>query len=295
MSEMNFVVDKEKCIHCGLCAKDCSVMAIGLGKDKTPRVLPGGKDRCFKCQHCMCICPVGAISIMGKNPDSSPIIENKVIPENLLNLMQSRRSCRHYKKENVSKENIEKLKNVLNYAPTGCNDRGLHFAIIDDIDIMNNFREKVNSKILNVINKKSIKPVVEKFGGIAKMLVNGEDVLFRGAPHMIVVSVDKSSSCKNIDPIIALSYFELYANSLGLGTCWCGFVYWALTFLPELQGQLKIPSTHKLAYVMLFGNPENKYKRCTQPNSYPITIVEDGEDRKLSFIEKFTRIIENIK
>ncbi|MCI1273709.1 MAG: nitroreductase family protein [Clostridiaceae bacterium] len=274
MTEMKFVVDKEKCIHCGLCVKDCSVMAIGLGENKTPKVLPGGESRCFRCQHCMCICPVGAISIMGKNPENSPSIKDEVTSEELLNLMQSRRSCRHYKQENVSEEDIKKLKNVLNYPPTGCNDRGLHFAIIDNIDVMNKFRDKVNSAIVNAVATKSNQLVVEKFGDVAKMIEHGRDLLFRGAPHMVIVSVDESSSCKDIDPIIALSYFELYAKSLGLGTCWCGFVYWALTFLPELQEQLQIPENHKLSYVMLFGKPENKYKRCIQPNPYPITMVK---------------------
>lgn len=286
MPEMKFVFDKSKCIHCGLCIKDCSINVLDFGEDKCPKVIKNGESLCFKCQHCFSICPVGAISIFGNNPENSPLAEKK----DLLNLIQTRRSCRHYKQENA--EGIDKLKEMLKYIPTGCNYRGLHFSIIDNIDVMNKFRDKVNSAIIKYQN---LKPVNAKFGRIVDDLLKGKDVIFRGAPHLIAVSVDKKSPCAPIDPVIALSYFELYANSLGLGTCWCGYAYIVLSLLPELQGQLEIPDTHKLAYVMLFGKPETQYSRCPQPEDYPITIVKDGENRKLTLKEKLTRIFENIK
>ncbi len=291
MTEMNLIIDKEKCVKCGLCIKDCSAKSIAFGEDGFPVVAQNGEKRCFKCQHCLSICPTGALSILGKNPEDSNSVENSINPDDLLNLIQSRRSVRHYKHENIAPEKMEKLKNMLKYVPTGCNNHGLHFSVIDDVEVMDKFREKINKRVINVISNNTVKLVTKKFGHYIDAMKNGEDILFRTAPHMVVVSVEKNAPCKDIDPTIALSYFELYAQSMGIGTCWCGLVYWLLTMMPELQGLLEIPETHKIGYVMLFGNPENKYTRTPQPKDVPIVSVKkDGKELNLTFIQKVKRI-----
>ena len=38
--------------------------------------------------------------------------------------------------------------------------------------------------------------------------------------------------------------------------------------------RLEIPKTHKIAYVMLFGNPAVEYKRGIQPEYYNMTTVK---------------------
>ena len=91
---------------------------------------------------------------------------------------------------------------------------------------------------------------------------------------MVVVSSPIDAPCVDIDPVIALSYFELYAQSLGVGTCWCGIATWILEALEEFQKRLQIPKTHKLSYTMLFGMPDVKYKRCTQPDEINMISVK---------------------
>lgn len=291
MTEMNLIIDKEKCVKCGLCVNDCSAKSITFGDDGYPIMAKGGEKRCFKCQHCLSICPTGALSIFYRNPENSQNVEGNINPDDLLNLIQSRRSVRHYKHENIPQEKMEKLKNMLKYVPTGCNNHGLCFSIVDDVEVMDKIREKINKKIIDVISNNTVKMVTKKFGHYIDAFKNGEDILFRTAPHMIVVSVDKNAPCKDIDPTISLSYFELLAQSMGIGTCWCGLVYWLLTMMPELQGIFEIPETHKIGYVMLFGIPENKYTRVPQPEDIPIISVKNGEELKLTFIQKIKRII----
>ena len=129
MKNLNFCVDKSKCVKCGLCVKDCLCGAVSFGEDGYPKA---DESRCFGCQHCFAICPKGAISVFGNNPDEA--FNKTALPtsDELENLIKMRRSCRHFKDENVEQEKLDKLKEVLNWVPTGCNDRGLHFAIVEN-------------------------------------------------------------------------------------------------------------------------------------------------------------------
>lgn len=279
MQNTNFKVDVEKCIHCGLCAKDCIAKIIELDENKIPQMTK--PERCLGCQHCLAICPVGAISVCGKNPDDS----DKIYTQNsdmILNLIKSRRSDRNYKQENVDKEKMDKLKDMLSWVPTGCNFHGMNFHFIDDIEVMNEFREHVNTKLINALTQKPIKSVAENFSHYTKALINGEDIIFRGAPHMLVVSNSVKAPCSKEDAIIALSYFELYAQSMGLGTCWCGLAQTCMMLFPELSEYLEIKDGYQSSYVMLFGAKDVNYSRTTQNEKSPVISAKKQGFDKLS-------------
>ena len=98
-----FSIDKDKCIGCGLCIKDCSTIAIKMGEDNKPFMTEKGNINCMSCQHCLAICPTGAISILGKSSTNStqPLPTSN---EEILNVIKSRKSCRHYKEEDVPED-----------------------------------------------------------------------------------------------------------------------------------------------------------------------------------------------
>ncbi|MBQ8168396.1 nitroreductase family protein [bacterium] len=291
MTNLNLKIDENKCIHCGQCISDCMVGALEFGENNIPQVAQGGENRCMKCQHCLAVCPTGALSILNRSPENSePMKEHN--PEDILNLIKNRRSFRHYKKENLSPEIMNKLKDMLNWVPTGVNNHRLHFSIIDDIEVMNDVREYTNNKIIELVSKPIADTLSKKFERYKKAILKGNDIIFRGAPHMIVVSSPIDAPCRDVDPMIALSYFELYAQSLGVATCWCGLGYNALSFFPELCKQFEIPDGYKLSYTMLFGPADIKYARAVQPEPFKIVSVKKG-GRKISVIERIKRVFWN--
>jgi nitroreductase len=82
---------------------------------------------------------------------------------------------------------------------------------------------------------------------------------------MVIASAPRSASSAEADPFIALSYFELMAASLGLGTVWCGYARWALqSVVPGMCRMLGIPPEHRSMYAVMFGYPDVRYARTVQ-------------------------------
>ncbi len=294
MSELNFTVNREKCIHCGMCANDCGAGVIEFDKNGYPLIKSENEPYCMKCQHCLAICPAGAISICNKKPEDSDICDDNLPNDvQMLNLIRHRKSIRSYKHENLDKSTLQKLKDMLKYSPTGCNNHKLHVSVIDDVEIMDRFRNRTNNTIKKAFLSNKWIPVTRKFEKFKQQFIDGKDIIFRNAPHMIVVSVPVSAPCAPVDPIILLSYFELYAQSLGVGTLWCGFAEIALKLIPELCQYLEIPEGYKVGYVMLFGKSDLKYQRATQPEDYDITIVEGREIFPVPLWDKVKRYFWN--
>lgn len=292
MNKTDFKIDSEKCIHCGLCAKDCITHCIEL--DDTNKIPRQKTDtNCIKCQHCLAVCPTGALSIFGKNPKDSDL-KNEINPESILNLIKTRRSIRAYKPQNLDKERLNKLKEMLKWSPTGVNNHKLHFAFIDDIEVMDDFRNKVNPKLVKFLSNPVIKKIFPHFAGLKDAIEGGADIVFRGAPHMLVVSTPINSPCKNTDPTIALSYFELYAQSMGVGTLWCGFGEYCFKIFPDLSDYINVPDGYKVSYTMLFGIPDVEYKRSTQPEEFEISSVKIPDKNKSnSLIKNILRFVLN--
>lgn len=263
-------IDKDKCIHCGMCIKDCFVSAIEFDNDKIPKYRNNGENYCFACQHCMAICPTGALSFGDKNPVDSTDVGTYNSDE-FLRLIKSRRSIRHYKNEDIAKDKLNKIIEMLPYSPTGSNSDNLHFSIVETKEKMEEIRNVTYDKIMSMQN---LSPSLE----MAKnSFLKGKDMIYRGASSMAVVAIDKSvttQGCETADPIIALSYLDLYAQSLGLGTLWCDFALTVANQIEEVYSLLEIPNNYTLDYILLLGVPAVKYKRATQPEMFSIKLLK---------------------
>lgn len=265
----SIMIDNKKCTHCGLCIKDCVVGVIEFNDEKIPQYTSGGENICVGCQHCMAICPTGALSFGGKNSKhSSPVGYGK--SEDILQLIKSRRSIRFYKDENVPAATLHKLVEMLPFIPTGGNADNLHFSIVATKEKMEEIRKITYKKIMEETNP-------SRFHMAAKnSFAEGKDIIYRGAPSLIAVAIDKDKTiegCETADPIIALSYFELYAQSIGLGTLWCDMAVTIANQTQDVYSLLEIPKNYKLNYIMLFGVPSIKYSRTIQPEMFTVKIL----------------------
>ncbi len=263
---LNFQIDKNLCIKCGLCIDDCPASIIEKGNQDIPYVSPARELACMECQHCLAVCPTGALSLLGLKPSDSISLNQENLPTSsqVATLIKGRRSVRKYKQVNVERTKIDRILATVANCPTGVNRQDLVFTVVDDIDFLNNFRSKMME---DLVKAAEVGAIPERFDYLKKLIFLWKkrqvDVVFRSAPHFIIVSASNYATCPNEDVNIALSYFELMAQSCGIGTTWCGLLKMALEILPKYKKRINLPA-NSYYYPMLFGMPGIRYSRTVQ-------------------------------
>lgn len=268
---INFTVDKNKCIGCGLCVKACPAMLIYLDENKKSaihEVKSMDWYGCWGCQHCLAVCPQGAISVLGKKPEDSLPIVKEDVSDVIDALIAGRRSCRHFQDKNVDRAVIDQMLKVLENSPTGGNKQKIEYTLIDDKEEMKKFqkmiREKADEQAAQGIyprtfDEESYRIMVER----EDQAMNG-DMLFCSAPHLFIAHMPKKFGSCAEDVSICTAYFELMCAARQLGAVILRFPLNILENMPELKALLKIPEDHYIGAAIGFGYPQFHYARGAQ-------------------------------
>ena len=263
---LNFLINDERCTRCGQCADECPTRIIKQDGDCMPQINAEDAERCMKCQHCLAICPTAALSILGSDPDDSLVLNAEKLPtlDQMECLVRGRRSIRRYRDENVDPALLERLLTALANVPTGVNKQLLNFHVIDDKDVMERFRKQSMQAAAAAAEAGTIPEAQAYLARLSELYeTEDRDIIFRTAPHLLVISETPDAPCPPQDIALALAYFELLARSAGLGTCWCGLLKLLTEGLPESKEQLGIPADHEY-YGMVFGYPSVEFARGVQ-------------------------------
>ena len=264
----DFKVNLEKCISCGQCTKVCPGELISLDKNrksKIKEIKEFGWNGCWKCQHCLAVCPTGAISVLGVKAEecSETVPREKGVPV-LDSLIRSRRSCRRYLDKNVQSEVIERILDTLQNIPNGGNKRLVEYTVIADKEQVKYFRKLVSSKMkklaaegiyLEGFDKISYEQM-EKWQDRVR-----PDMFFCSAPHLVIPHAPLGKGCPVQDVQIACTYFDLMCAAEGLGSIMMTFPLDVLNLIPEVKKLLAIPDNHYIGSIIGFGYPEIIYKR----------------------------------
>jgi len=118
----------------------------------------------------------------------------------MLRLVRGRRSVRRYRNENVDSTLVRTLLSAAANAPSGVNSRQLTFTVIDDKEVMQRFRETALIK-LKVAAENGRLPAQFAYlqQAVPAWFEHKVDVLFRGAPHLLIVSASPAAVCPQED------------------------------------------------------------------------------------------------
>lgn len=286
MNRANFLVDTSKCVGCRKCVRVCPGGILSLNQEKQVQIAnfkEFGWNGCWKCEHCLAVCPMGAISIFGHKPENSlPSVDYETAAPAMDALIANRHSCRRYQDKNVDASIISNMLNLLSNAPNGGNKQQVEYTLIDDKVQMNYFRQLAYSRMEELaaqgIYPKGFSKEAYKDMKRWEKTVR-PDMLFCGAPHILIPHAPLRHGEPMQDVVIAGTYFELLCASRGLGAVMMTFPLGALKQMPEINALLNIPDNHYIGMIIGFGYPEIKYARGVQKE------MEQSRIHRLNFQE----------
>ena len=257
-------VDPEKCNRDGICVKACPTAVIELSSsDELPAPVKDFEEYCLACGHCVAVCPTGAFSLDWLKTGKCASISKELVlrRDQAEQFLRSRRSIRNFKDKPVEREKLEKLLEIACFAPSAKNNQPWHWTVVENPADVTKMAGMVIDWMRSIIKKypqqaeeRGLPRVVEAWDG-------GQERICRGAPHVIVVHGDKDYVLGPEDSATALSYLELYAPTLGLGSCWGGYFFSAVNAYPPLFEALGLPADHKAFGAAMVGYPKLRYQR----------------------------------
>ena len=279
-------INSELCNGCGLCVSVCSDSSLAIENKIVKRSNSSVFD-CIGCGHCMAICPIGAIEIFGRelSPEDLhdlPQKESTSDYEQLLALLQHRRSIRDFKDKTVEHDIIEKILTAAKTAPMGLPPSDVNVLIFNGKeqtrafakDFSNYFKSlkfMTNKIFLGLMRPVWGKETDELFKGFLKPLFRayttdgmdkGVNTINYDAP--LAMYFYGSPYCDPADPIIAATYAMIAAETLGLGTCMLGAVH---PFIQNGRKARKFRENHNIkckskeGLFVAFGYHESNYKK----------------------------------
>lgn len=276
---LSFRIDEERCTQCGQCVSDCPARCIVMAAGGYPEIPE--EERCIRCQHCLAVCPTAALSILGADPDQSLPFDAAALPTapSMERLIKGRRSTRQFKQQALDTQIIRKLLETARYAPTAVNAQSVLFTATMNRDATAALSKELYAKVEEMLAASNpeeddfFHQYLRRF--LAAYQKHGADGILRDAPHILIASAPKTAPQPKTDCIIALSYLDLLALTMGIGTVWNGILTRCITeFFPELAARLGVPADHEIGYCMSFGPPAVHYHRNVQRDSPAIQLIK---------------------
>jgi nitroreductase/NAD-dependent dihydropyrimidine dehydrogenase PreA subunit len=256
-------ISTDTCQQCGICVEICPMGLISTGNDGFPVITEENEARCVQCGHCEAICTTGAL----KNnalPELQMIRKDKlqeINPENLSEYFSSRRSIRKYLPKGVDKNMLEKIFEVVSFSPTGVNQQQNKWIVMCDKNIIRQLSEAVIGWMQGMVDAKADLAQYLGFEKLISSYQQGDDVICREAPVLVIGYTDDTYTGGALDSVIATSHLELLLPSFGLGGCWAGFVMIALGYSPEVRKLVGLDETHAVRSALMVGYPKYEYSK----------------------------------
>lgn len=292
------IINNNKCISCGKCIEVCPKDIFSFNSSEKLVIAEKG---CMLCSHCYNICPVDAISFGGSlkpvdfaSFDYKEKLEGPVdyTPEKIINILRSRRSVRKFKDESLKDNEIRDLIEFATTAPSGSNCQEWQFSAL-------NGRTKVWNLALDTkiffqkINKLAGSRLIRylSFPFMGRSLLNyyrdhyesvemaieesakGRDLLFHGAPSVIIIHGPVQGSTPVEDGVFAAYNICLLAHYMNIGTCLIGFAVEAINRSKEMKIKLKIPSNHRIFAVIAAGYCDLKFLKPSLRKPYNLSFL----------------------
>ncbi len=289
-------IREDQCTLCGTCVSLCVRRILQKGEKSVEILDPA---MCLQCGHCKAVCPVDAFQFDEGNEQFLAVPKKSELPSAavLFRFMRRRRSMRVYHGRLVEKAKLKMLVEAGRYAPTGSNRQACEYVAISGRKALDRIaslairnlqkqgkaiqesieRQEREGKPLpqELVSRQTLPAVWER---IAQKWSEGVDQLFHHAPALMVIHMKSGlATTPEVDASIASTQMVLLAEALGLGTCYIGFLIWALEDSGELKKGLGIPPENKSLIAFTVGYPKVEFLRFVARNPAKVNWIGDFE------------------
>ena len=279
------------CSKCGTCAIACP-HGVLVQKDKNAVPVTYWGSECISCGHCVAICPNGAIIHEDYMKNRIKLIDRSIYPssDQVLCLLNSRRSIRAFQDKKVEKKLVELLISGAKSAPSSSNSQNIEYVVVQDpailgkiVRILADFYGKLvyllkNPEILDNLPEIAknrpldAKPLLSTFERIVNRIKAQNDILQCGTPTLLVAHApNKPFDWPLVNASIALQNISLLCGSLGLGSCQLGYIETIMDKDPKIQELLDIPDSHAVYGVLALGYPDYTFDNWIEKKQPKIT------------------------
>ena len=268
-------INESRCKQDGFCVKECPALIIQLPEKGYPEIVPGGDERCVECGHCVAVCPFDALQNEKVPSAQSPsIMETLRISETqAVQFLRSRRSIRHFKEKPVEPKLLKRLIEVARYAPTGGNRQAVEWLVINDKSRIRNIAALTVDWLREIVKDPQVVAAAPYLPLAIAAWDAGEDSVLRGAPSVVIAIAPQEVMTGMVDLTLALSYLDLFAPAMGLGTCWAGLLQGALINSPSTKAAVGIPESYSQHYPIMVGYPDVKFYQVPERKTPKITFL----------------------
>ena len=274
MMDSLFVVDETLCRKDGICAKVCPVRIIKARPGELPVMDEGMAKRCLACGQCMAFCPTEACVAPGLRGDDRRLLRPERIPspDQVEELVFSRRTVRNFKEKAVPKETLVRILDAVRFAPTGHNRQSYRWIVLEDREKTVAFLEKMIDWLRGLPQTDPDLAKITHAEGVTRAWDKGVDILTRNAPQ-IAITVGPDKEFDYIDGLVGLTYFEVLAHAHGLGCCWSGYMTRAFTHpaAKAVRDHLGVEPGDRAYSAQIVGYP--KYRTISRPPRKPLRLT----------------------
>ncbi|MCX8131714.1 MAG: nitroreductase family protein [Clostridia bacterium] len=293
-------INQNQCINCKICVSTCPAKVFAATDNKVS-IQQQKELFCINCGDCISVCPKEAISNSEIAAEDFQKDNINFQPEIFLDFLKFRRSVRSYKSNTLSEYEKNYLEQIASFVPKGGHTQSIRntgIVIVENNDLiekitdytyeyMSELKKKLSSvwmkipKAFSTSFRDNIDSTIKRIELALSAKEQNINLLTYNSPSLILLHCEKNNPISRENLTVMQYQLMLGAEALNLGTCFLGWVSFAMQSykvkksdkLKIIYDLLKIPGGRELSGVFSIGQKTTLYRKPKARGNAEVTVI----------------------